>query len=76
MFFPRQRAIWSSFMACTEVPSIRISPEVGRSMPVIMFTSVDFPAPDLPITVRNSPRCTCKFTPRKAGVSPAGFDKP
>jgi hypothetical protein len=28
------------------VPSINISPEVGRSMPVIILIKVDFPLPD------------------------------
>ena len=37
------------------VPSTHTSPEVGRSMPVIMLISVDLPLPDFPMTATNSP---------------------
>ena len=37
------------------VPSIRISPDVGRSKPAIMRSVVVFPEPEAPSKVRNSP---------------------
>ena len=38
MVFPRQRASRFSSSSCTGVPSTTTEPEVGRSMPVTMFT--------------------------------------
>src|SRR5262245_55437452 len=38
-----------------DVPSIRISPDVGRSNPAIIRSVVVFPDPDAPRKVRNSP---------------------
>ena len=35
------------------------SPEVGRSIPVSMFSRVDLPLPDLPTTAINSPFLIC-----------------
>ena len=38
------------------VPPTSTSPDVGRSMPVIMLISVDLPLPDWPTIATNSPR--------------------
>src|SRR6185295_11704366 len=38
-----------------DVPSMRISPDVGRSNPAIMRSVVVFPEPEAPRKVRNSP---------------------
>ncbi len=53
------------------VPSTMISPEVGRSMPVIKLIMVDLPAPDLPYTATNSPCATFRSMPFRAVKSPA-----
>ena len=62
MVLPRQIASWFSLSLCTGVPSMTTSPEVGRSMPVIMLMSVDLPLPDLPIMPTNSPSPTSRLT--------------
>ena len=41
----------------------RPRPTVGRSMPVIMFISVDLPQPDLPTIATNSPRVDLEARP-------------
>src|SRR5262245_21019097 len=69
---PRHAAICASLNECTGAPSMTISPEVGRSMPVIILINVDLPLPDFPITATNSPRCTSTFIPLTAVKSPAG----
>ena len=40
------------------LPSIKISPEVGVSIPAIRLRRVVFPEPDGPMSERNSPRGT------------------
>src|SRR6185503_9654931 len=50
-------------------PWIRIVPPVGRSSPAIMFSSVDLPHPDGPITATASPVRTSSVTPSSATVS-------
>ncbi len=52
---PRQTAVSPSERWLRCVPPTQTSPAVARSMPVIMFMSVDLPDPDLPTTARNSP---------------------
>ena len=42
---------------------------VDASMPAMIRSSVDFPAPLLPMTVTNSPSRMCRLMPRKAGFS-------
>ena len=69
---PRQAAIWSSLMPWMAFGPTQISPDDGRSMPVIMLISVDLPAPDLPTTATNSPCRTSRSIPRSAKKSPAG----
>jgi len=54
-FLPRQRAMALSERVCTGVWLTQTSPEVGRSMPVIMLMRVVLPLPDLPMTLTNSP---------------------
>src|SRR3989344_2020130 len=41
-------------------PSIRSSPEVGRSCPRMSRKSVDLPHPEGPTIVQNSPACTAR----------------
>ena len=76
---PRHSASLPSLSVWMAVSPTRISPAVGRSMPVIMLTSVDLPLPDLPITATNSPQSTSRSTPFErgeiAGRAPIGFDK-
>ena len=55
MLRPRHSAMGPSRRLWMAVPSTKISPVVGRSMPVIMLMSVDLPLPDLPTTATNSP---------------------
>ncbi len=69
---PRQAASLSSLMPPRSVPATWTSPDVERSMPVIMLISVDLPLPDLPITATNSPRSTCRSMPCKAKNGPVG----
>src|ERR1041384_2839559 len=42
-------------MSLTRSPSTRISPELMSSSPTIMLSSVDFPQPDGPTRMKNSP---------------------
>jgi len=44
-------------------------PLVGRSRPAIMFSSVDFPLPEGPITATASPGAICRLTPSTAGAA-------
>ena len=69
---PRHCAVAPSLRSCTAVPSIQTSPLDGRSMPVIMLTSVLLPLPDLPITATNSPAPTSRLTLLSAVKLPAG----
>ena len=69
---PRHCAVAPSLRSCTAVPSIQTSPLDGRSMPVIMLTSVLLPLPDFPITATNSPAPTSRLTLLSAARLPAG----
>ena len=71
-FSPLQRVFCSSFILLMGVPITHSSPRVGLSIPAIIFTSVVFPAPDLPIMATNSPGNTWRFIPFSAGKYPAG----
>ncbi len=51
-------------------PSMKISPESGRSSPLRQRISVDFPAPLRPIMPRISPLRTLSDTPSRAAVVP------
>ena len=53
------------------VPPMTTLPDVGRSMPVIMFISVDLPDPERPTTAMNSPRSTWRLTDLRARNGPA-----
>ena len=53
-------------MVRTEIPSSRYSPTVGVSRQPSMFNSVDFPEPDVPMMVTNSPSPMENDTPRNA----------
>ena len=70
---PRHSASLPSLSVWMAVSPTRISPEVGRSMPVIMLTRVDLPLPDLPITATNSPQSTSRSIPFSAVKSPAAL---
>src|SRR5438132_976381 len=53
----------------TSWPSRKYWPDVGRSRQPTMCMKVDLPDPDGPVTERNSPVCTSRFTPRSALTS-------
>ena len=53
-------------------PDTSTSPESERSMPLIMLTRVDLPAPDLPVTATNSPGRACSEISSRAWMLPAG----
>src|ERR1043165_8869850 len=53
----------------TSSPSRKYWPDVGRSRHPAMCMNVDLPEPDGPVTARNSPRSTSRFTPRSARTS-------
>ena len=55
--------------AVTSAPSIAIRPAVARAVPASALSSVDLPAPLLPITVTNWPCGIARSTPRSARVS-------
>jgi hypothetical protein len=46
----------------TTWPLMRISPEVGSSMPAIIRRRVVFPQPEGPRRTRNSPSAVSRFT--------------
>ncbi len=50
----------------TGLPSTRISPEVGVSVPDKILTSVLLPAPLSPMSAVTSPAFTSKFAPDSA----------
>ena len=53
-------------MVRTEMPSSRYSPLVGVSRQPSVFSKVDFPEPDVPMMVTNSPSRMVNETPRRA----------
>src|SRR5262245_59637245 len=53
----------------TSWPSRKYWPDVGRSRQPAMCMNVDLPEPDGPVTARNSPCSTSRFTPRSARTS-------
>ena len=59
----------SSFRAESSRPSTVTVPEVGRSSPPSMCSSVDLPEPEVPTTATNSPFSTLRFTPSRARTS-------
>ena len=63
---PMKRARWKSCSRVTSWPSIRTLPASGRSLPDTMFSSVDLPAPLLPITVMKSPAARSREIPSSA----------
>src|SRR5437870_3629240 len=69
IFLFRIDANWSFDIRDTSWPSRKYWPEVGRSRQPTMCMKVDFPDPDGPVTARNSPRSTSRFTPRNALTS-------
>ena len=58
--------------ARTGSPSTSTSPPDGCSMPAMSASSVDFPQPDGPTMLTNSPSATPKVTSRSAATSPSG----
>jgi hypothetical protein len=68
---PRQTAVRPSDMSARSWPATATRPAVARSMPVIMFMSVDLPQPDRPTTLMNSPASTWRSTPSRARNGPA-----
>lgn len=58
--------------ARTGSPSTSTSPPDGRSIPAMSASSVDFPQPDGPTMLTNSPSATPKVTSRSAATSPSG----
>ena len=46
----------------TRFPSMSMSPEVMSSRPTIMRSRVDFPQPDGPTRITNSPSATSRLT--------------
>src|ERR1700689_151831 len=57
----------------TGFPSIKISPEVGVSVPDRILTSVLLPAPLSPMRATTSPACTSKLAPDSALTCPYTF---
>ena len=51
----------------TRFPPMSMSPEVMSSRPTIMRNSVDFPQPDGPTRMTNSPSATSRLTSLTAG---------
>ena len=68
---PRHSAMRLSERLARFVPPTTSEPEVGRSMPVIMFISVDLPEPERPTTAMNSPASTWRETSLRARNGPA-----
>src|SRR5262249_36930782 len=52
----------------TTSPSIRMSPDVGRSKPATRLSMVDLPHPLGPTSVTNDPSGTSRLMPRSTGV--------
>ena len=59
----------SSLRLETSWPSMRYWPEVQTSRQPSIFIRVDFPEPDWPMMVTNSPRSTVRETPSRARTS-------
>ena len=59
------------FLKFATVGAMNTSPDVGRSIPEIMFMRVDLPLPDLPIIATNSPRSTLSMMLSRAVNGPA-----
>jgi len=65
----RNRASPASLTRSIRSPATVTVPLVGRSRPAIMFSNVDFPLPDGPITATDSPGGICMRTPSTAGAA-------
>jgi hypothetical protein len=65
----RNRATPVSLSRSIRWPATVTVPLVGRSRPAIMFSSVDLPLPDGPITATASPGAICMLTPSTAGAA-------
>ena len=66
----RNSASFVSFSRPSSSSWTRTEPDVGRSNPAIMFSRVDLPQPDGPITATASPVRISSDTPSRAVVSP------
>ena len=66
---PASRAS-AGVLKVTALPSIRISPRSGCSVPERIRTSVLLPAPLSPINAVTSPALTLKLQPRSASTWP------
>jgi hypothetical protein len=65
----RNRASPASLSRSIRSPATVTVPLVGRSRPAIMFSSVDLPLPDGPITATGSLGAICTLTPSTAGAA-------
>ncbi len=64
------RTIASGPRPAIELPSNRMSPEVGLARPEMARKVVDLPAPLAPSSVTTCPCSTAQVTPRSASISP------
>ncbi len=64
------RAIVSGFLPTIDAPARRMSPDLGRTRPVIACRVVDLPAPFGPISPTISPFPTVRSSFRTAGTDP------
>jgi hypothetical protein len=63
----RHPASWRAELTC-DSPATRTSPRLGRSMPAIRLSRVDFPDPLAP-SARNSPFFTSRSMLERTGIS-------
>src|SRR4051794_34864004 len=66
---PRRRILWAGKREMSS-PSHSTRPEWGRTIPVMAFSSDDFPAPFGPRTATTPPAGTVRLTPRRARILP------
>jgi hypothetical protein len=65
----RQTASSVSLNSATSIPSMKIFPDVGLSMPAMRLRSVVLPEPDGPMKAMNSPWEIARLMLRKTGIS-------
>ena len=58
--------------AFTSRPSTSTPPDVARSRPATMLSTVDLPQPEWPMSEMNSPRFTARLMPLSTGLVPPG----
>ena len=69
----RKRAAAVSDSVSTRSPPTRTAPPVGRSIPAMRLSSVDFPLPDGPMIATASPAATARLTSETAGAGPLSY---